>query len=168
MAKLNREERVSLNIMNRMDIDIEKLAHAVASVLDLSQFKGDVVGVKIVENEFGNIEPGGIGVQNVYNKEVSHVEQPKEARPKTELCHFIKPAIVDEEEQLRIHKEIVNLVKNFKIPDICNYLNKMAADDCILLPIDSKTAMKELQRLGMPGSDMPGFGEKNFLKYYRK
>lgn len=75
---------------------------------------------------------------------------------------------MDEEEQLRIHKEIVNLVKNFKIPDICNYLNKMAADDCILLPIDSKTAMKELQRLGMPGSDKPGFGEKNFLKYYRK
>lgn len=82
LAKLNREERVSLNIMNRMDIDIEKLAHAVASGLDLSQFKGDVVGVKIVENEFGNIEPGGIGVQNVYNKEVSHVEQAKEARPK--------------------------------------------------------------------------------------
>ena len=168
MAKLNREERVSLNIMDRMDIDIEKLAHAVASGLDLSQFKGDVVGVKIVENEFGNIEAGGIGVQNAYNKEGSHAEQAKEACPKTELCHFIHPAIVDEEEQLRIHKEIVNLVSNFSIPNICAHLNEMAAKNSILLPLESSTAMKELQRLGMPESEQPGFSEKNFQKYYRK
>ena len=31
--------------------------------LDLSKFKGDVVGVKIVENEIGNVESGGIGIQ---------------------------------------------------------------------------------------------------------
>lgn len=49
-----------------MDIDIKELAKAVAEGLDLKNFKGDVVGLKIVENEFGNIEPGGIGIQHNY------------------------------------------------------------------------------------------------------
>lgn len=46
-----------------MDIDIKELIRAASEALDLSHFKGDVVGVKVVENEFGNIEPGGIGIQ---------------------------------------------------------------------------------------------------------
>lgn len=46
-----------------MDIDIKELIKAATEGLNLKNFKGDVVGVKIVENEFGNIEPGGIGVQ---------------------------------------------------------------------------------------------------------
>ncbi len=49
-----------------MDIDIEKLVKAAAEGLDLSKFKGDVVGVKIVENEIGNVEEGGIGIKNEY------------------------------------------------------------------------------------------------------
>ena len=49
-----------------MDIDIKELINA-AEGFDLSNFKGDVVAVKIVENEIGNIEAGGIGVQKVYN-----------------------------------------------------------------------------------------------------
>ena len=49
-----------------MDIDIEKLVRAAAEGLDLSKFKGDVVGVKIVENEIGNVEEGGIGIKNEY------------------------------------------------------------------------------------------------------
>lgn len=50
-----------------MDIDIKELVKAAAEGFDLSNFNGDVVGVKIVENEFGTIEPGGIGIQNIYN-----------------------------------------------------------------------------------------------------
>ena len=46
-----------------MDIDIKELIKAAAEGFDLSNFKGDVVVVKHVENEFGNIEPGGIGIQ---------------------------------------------------------------------------------------------------------
>ncbi len=49
-----------------MDIDIEKLVKAATEGLDLSKFKGDVVGVKIVENEIGNVEEGGIGIKNEY------------------------------------------------------------------------------------------------------
>ncbi len=50
-----------------MDIDIKELIKAAAEGLDLSNFKGDVVGVKVVENEIGNVEEGGIGVQKVYS-----------------------------------------------------------------------------------------------------
>ena len=46
-----------------MDIDIKELVKAAAEGFNLKDFKGDIVGVKIVENEFGNIEPGGIGIQ---------------------------------------------------------------------------------------------------------
>ena len=46
-----------------MDIDIKELIKAATEGFDLSKFKGDVVAVKLVENEFGNIEPGGIGIQ---------------------------------------------------------------------------------------------------------
>ena len=46
-----------------MDIDIKELIKAATEGFDLSNFKGDVVAVKYVENEFGNIEPGGIGIQ---------------------------------------------------------------------------------------------------------
>ena len=46
-----------------MDIDVKELVKAAAEGFNLKDFKGDVVGVKIVENQFGNIEPGGIGIQ---------------------------------------------------------------------------------------------------------
>lgn len=49
-----------------MDIDIKELIKAATEGLDLSNFKGDVVGFKYVENEFGTIEEGGIGVQKNY------------------------------------------------------------------------------------------------------
>lgn len=49
-----------------MDIDIKELIKAAAEGFNLKDFKGDVVGVKVVENEIGNVEKGGIGVQKVY------------------------------------------------------------------------------------------------------
>lgn len=52
-----------------MDIDINEIIEKVTKNLDLSKFKGDVVGVKFVENQFGNIESGGIGIQIVNGEE---------------------------------------------------------------------------------------------------
>jgi len=46
-----------------MDIDIKELIKAAAEGLDLSNYRGDVVGVKYVENEIGTVEDGGIGIQ---------------------------------------------------------------------------------------------------------
>jgi len=54
-----------------MDIDhIKELAKTVTESLNLKDFNGDIVALKVVEYEFGNIEAGGIGVQNNIVKDV--------------------------------------------------------------------------------------------------
>lgn len=54
-----------------MDIDsIKELAKTVVENLNLKDYQGDIVALKVVENEFGNIEAGGIGVQNNIVKDV--------------------------------------------------------------------------------------------------
>lgn len=54
-----------------MDIDhIKELAKTVVESLNLKDYNGDIVALKVVENEFGNIEAGGIGVQNNIVKDV--------------------------------------------------------------------------------------------------
>lgn len=85
-----------------------------------------------------------------------------------ELCHFIHPSVIDDEEKIKIHKEIQNLVHCNNFPNICSYLNSMADEKRILLPIDPNRAFSELHRMGMPGEENEGFSYKNFCKYYRK
>lgn len=87
--------------------------------------------------------------------------------PKGELFQFFHPKVCDEQEMQQIHHEIVNLVSRNSIPDICDYLKTMADAKRILLPRDSQKAMKEFKRLGMPDEKKPGFGEKNWEKYYK-
>ena len=54
-----------------MDIDkIKELAKTVTEGLNLKDFHGDIVALKVVENEFGNVEAGGIGIQNNIVKDV--------------------------------------------------------------------------------------------------
>lgn len=68
-----------------MDIDVKELIKAAAQGIDLSGFKGDVVAVKVVENEIGNVEAGGIGIQNVYagQKPKAQTKKKAEQKPKT-------------------------------------------------------------------------------------
>lgn len=63
-----------------MDIDIKELVKAAAEGFNLKDFKGDIVGVKIVENEFGNIEPGGIGIQINKGKDVPIAKSDKDIK----------------------------------------------------------------------------------------
>jgi hypothetical protein len=46
-----------------MDIDIKELIKTATENLNLKDFKGDVVAVKVVENEIQNVEAGGKGVE---------------------------------------------------------------------------------------------------------
>ena len=74
-----------------MDIEkIKELAKTVTESLDLSKFKGDIVGVKVVENEFGNIEAGGIGVQNNIVKDVPLTVSDKDIKSSLTFCHYPK------------------------------------------------------------------------------
>ena len=156
-----------------MDIDIKELIKTATENFNLKDFKGDIVAVKVVENEFGTIESGGIGVQNVYHGGEAETKPSTDNDDITdmediELCHFIHPSVTDDKERMQIHREIENLVRCNTIPNICSYLSKMASDSRILLPIEPTSALKELRRMGMPGEDAEGFKYKNFSKYYRK
>ena len=50
---------------------------------------GDLVLSKQVENEIGNVEAGGIGIQNVYSKTPTKTAKPKEK--KNEKRTSVKP-----------------------------------------------------------------------------
>lgn len=68
--------------MNFMDIDkIKELTKTVTESLNLKDFNGDIVALKVVENEFGNVEAGGIGIQNnYYHKDVSMTVSDKDIK----------------------------------------------------------------------------------------
>ena len=80
-----------------------------------------------------------------------------------ELCKFIHPTIGDEDGR-QIHEEIKRLVRRNGVQMICEYLQKMARDEKILLPPIPSIAYAELVRLGMPTGE--GFSEKHFRNHY--
>ena len=94
----------------------------------------------------------------VNGKAVSYLQESGE-----EMFHFIHPSL-DDEEGWKIHKEVKRLVRRQSVPDICQYLGKLASEDKILLPLMPSAAYTELVRMGM--SDGEGYGEKYFKKHY--
>ena len=159
-----------------MDIDIKELIKAAAEGFDLSNFKGDVVGVKVVENEIGHVEEGGIGVQKVYiGTGVQNIEdgqivslQQSDSNDKKrneEYFHFVHPEL-DETEIWRIHDAVKRVVKLQGIQMICQYLTQLKNDKKVLLPPNPSVAYAELVRMGMPNGE--GFNETTFRKYYNK
>ena len=158
-----------------MDIDIKELIKAAAEGFDLSKFKGDVVGVKVVETEIGNVEEGGIGVQKVYNgTDVLNTDEGQQATRQQsaanhqerneELFHFVHPEL-DETEAWRIHDAVKRIVKLQGIQMICQYLVQLKNEKKVLPPNPSN-AYTELVRMGMPNGE--GFNETTFRKYYNK
>ena len=74
-----------------MDIDsIKELAKTVAESLNLKDYQGDIVALKVVENEFGNIEAGGIGVQNNIVKDVPLTTTDKDIKAAIEALLQVK------------------------------------------------------------------------------
>ena len=80
-----------------------------------------------------------------------------------EMFKYVHPSL-DDEEGWKIHNEVKRLVKRQSIPDICQYLGKLASEDKILLPLMPSVAYTELVRMGMP--DDKGYSEKYFKKHY--
>ena len=154
-----------------MDIDIKELIKAAAEVFDLKDFKGDIVGVKVVENEIGNVEAGGIGVQKVYGKDMQNsgkvqpqsVDDNKECDE--ELFHFVHPEL-EEDDAWRVHDAIKRLVTHQKVQEICLYLKELKGKRKVLLPQSPGVAYRELVRMGMPTGD--GYSEKYFSGCYQK
>lgn len=84
---------------------------------------------------------------------------------KDELFRFIHPAM-DEQEEQKIHNQIVKLVKRQGVIEICRYLRVLEAENKVLLPQMASVAYTELKRIGMPQGE--GYGEKYFMKHYNK
>jgi hypothetical protein len=92
----------------------------------------------------------------------------RSAGPQTqqiEFFHYIDPNVDDEEQQARLHRQIVRLVSQHSIQDICARLHKLRDMGLLLLPQNVRSAYDELVRMGMP-TDKPGFNYKTFEKYY--
>lgn len=104
-------------------------------------------------------------LENVLNGKVSGQTVSCLQENGEELFHFIHPSLEDEE-GWKIHNEVKRLVKRQSIPDICQYLKKLASEEKILLPLMPSVAYAELVRMGMPNGE--GFSEKYFRNCYMK
>ena len=92
-------------------------------------------------------------------------QTPRTEASEQELFRFIHPKIGDEE-GLLIQEEVVRLVKRYGVQMICEYLQRMAREEKILLPPNPSTAYAELVRLGMPTGE--GYSEKHFRNHYSR
>lgn len=103
-----------------MDIDIKELVKAAAEGFNLKDFKGDIVGVKVVENEFGNIESGGIGVQVINAKDTPISNSDKEIKEALKKLQEIK----DEQGGFLMH-DLDQWYAIFRVlSHFCGYPNK--------------------------------------------
>jgi len=161
--------------------DINEIIKAAVGSLDLSQFKGDVVMYKHVDKEM-NIADGGIGEQHIHHHhgEKEEVKADSEGVAQTgitpaqqgagvqeKLFKYIDPNITNDAQREHIHKVVKNLVRDRSVAEICDYLKEMRNKRELLLPPKPKPVFEELQRMGMPGEDVVGFGYKNFEKSYK-
>lgn len=87
-------------------------------------------------------------------------------QPTMDLFKYIHPSVVVQEERVKIHLEVQNLVRNFSLPDICRYLVQMKRDNKVYLNVKPEAMFEELHRLGMPDEETPGFSKKNFMNYF--
>ena len=115
-----------------MDIDIKELVKAAAEGFNLKDFKGDIVGVKIVENEFGNIEDGGIGIQINNGKEAPIAKSDKDIKEALEALLAMK----DEKDAYLFQNKKQWWAVYRVLCYFCNYPTQMTAFE---------TKMKELE-----------------------
>ena len=85
--------------------------------------------------------------------------------PREEIFHFVHPEL-DDKEAWHIHDAVKRLVKNQRLPEICEYLKELKKNGKVMLPSNSTLMYNELVRLGMPTGE--GYTEKHFKNNYTK
>lgn len=126
-----------------------------------------------------NIDARGRNLAEVLRAcDAEEIEQIEDITPSTEqpitvhqqqeieLFKYIHPSVTDDEERLKIHKEVINLVTSLPIPDICRYLMEMRKHNRVYLNVQPEAMFEELHRLGMPDENTRGFSKNNFLSYF--
>jgi len=105
--------------------------------------------------EIGNVKPGKKTKTPVPN-----------AQDEKSLFRFIHPAIIDDDEKVKITKTVQNLVKQFPVKEICSILHDMGKERKLLLTWNVDIMIDELRRMGMPDENKQGFSTANFKKFY--
>ena len=82
------------------------------------------------------------------------------------LFKFIHPSVTDDDERLKVHREVCNLVRNFPLGDICKHLMQMKKDKRVYLGVKPALMFDELHRIGMPDETVAGFSYQNFMNYF--
>lgn len=134
-----------------------------------------VAGDKITGDVIKHVEAGGVGKQIIYGKRQDESEQqsPSEQTEHTieriqeeKLFKYIHYSIIDDDERLRIHKSVCNIVRLPKMQQICCALKELIKEKKVLSTIDQGAMLTELRRVGMP-AEQPGFSDQNFYSYYK-
>ena len=89
-----------------------------------------------------------------------------DVKPEIPLFKYIHYKITEENEQLKVHKMVCNIVRLPKMQQVCDALVELMRQEQILSTIDQTAMLTELRRLGLP-SDLKGFSDKNFYSFYR-
>jgi len=107
-------------------------------------------------------------INNYYSTTTTATTEPAATPepPQMDLFKYIHPSVVDESERLKVHKEVVNLVRTLALPDVCKYLQNLKRNNRVYLNVKPELMFAELHRLGLPGEDTPGFSYKNFTNYF--
>ena len=86
--------------------------------------------------------------------------------PSQDLFKYIHPTVTDENEKVKIHREVQNLVQHFPLSEICRYMRQMYKEKRVYLNVKSEAMFEELHRLGLPDASTPGYSLKNFLNFF--
>lgn len=119
-----------------------------------------------------NMVTGWIGrirkLANIINELIAENKSLKQqvVKEEEELFWYIMPGVVDDNERLKIHKEIKNLVRRYPLPTIWENLNRLGKEGKVYFKgVKCELVYNELVRMGMP-STSHGFSLGSFKNLY--
>ena len=128
--------------------ELQKIAQSAMQGLDLSNFKGEVTAFKYVENEIGNVEKDGVGIQHNYYQNGAQPEQtepdPLQELPAEQPAGELTDGTIDQHR--RLFKEAMLKAQDYKPKDSYRYLmsntydwvaaERLGKDICLLKNYD--------------------------------
>ena len=104
--------------------ELQKIAQSAMQGLDLSNFKGEVTAFKYVENEIGNVEKDGVGIQHNYYQNAPQSEQTEPEQPQELPAELPTGELTDGtiDQHRRLFKDAMLKAQDYKPKDSYRYL----------------------------------------------
>lgn len=138
------------------------------SVLFLTTMSTTIIANNVVHNDHHreiHIDARGVEVTDIVKTCMTEDITP-DTIPSQDLFKYIHPTVTDENEKVKIHREVQNLVQHFPLSEICRYMRQMYKEKRVYLNVKSEAMFEELHRLGLPDASTPGYSLKNFLNFF--